>query len=161
MLQSKALYAGSFDPVTQGHLDIIRRAQRIFGSVTVLVMKNGTKKGLFPFKERVTLLRKAVADIPHVTVDCADGLLADYARKHQIKILVRGIRGISDLDAEFAQAHYNHSFNSSLETVFLPADEKLQYISSSIVREIARCGGDFSSLVPADVVRALRQKISR
>ena len=158
MPQSKALYAGSFDPVTYGHLDMIRRAQQLFGSVTVLVMKNGAKKGLFSFKERINLLRQAVADIPHVTIDCADGLLADYARKHQIKILVRGIRGIGDLDAEFAQAHYNHLFNSSLETVFLPADEKLQYISSSAVREIARCGGDLTGLVPPVVQKAFRKK---
>ena len=161
MPQSKALYAGSFDPVTNGHVDIIRRAQQIFGSVTVLVMKNGTKKGLFSFKERVTLLRRAVADIPHVTVDCADGLLADYAQKHQIQILVRGIRGSGDVETEFTQAHYNRLFAPGLETIFLPCAGKWQYVSSSAVREIARCGGDFSSLVPDHVVRALRQKISR
>ena len=157
MKNTTAIYAGSFDPVTNGHLDIIRRAQQIFGSVIVLLMKNGAKNALFSFEERVQLLRQAVAEIPQVTIETADGLLADYARKHG-GILVRGLRGVSDIETEFAQAHYNRLFAPGLETVFLSCDEKWRYVSSSTVREIARCGGELKLLVPACVQEALLRK---
>ena len=160
MKNRTVLYAGSFDPVTNGHLDIIRRAQQIFGTVTVLVMKNGAKNNLFSIEERLALLRLAVAGIPQVTVETADGLLADYARQHNC-ILVRGLRGFSDMETEFTQAHFNRLLAPGLETIFLPCDEKWRYVSSSIVREIARCGGDFSAWVPAAVVPALRDKFLR
>lgn len=153
-----AIFAGSFDPVTNGHLDIIQRAQKLFGSVRVLVMKNGTKKGLFSLQERVNLLREAVADIPQVSVDMAEGLLAEYAWLHQVKILVRAIRRAADVDAELEQAHYNRFFHPEIETVFLAAQDGKQFISSSAVREIVRCGADVSRLVPACVQKALQQK---
>ncbi len=154
-----AIYAGSFDPITNGHLDIIRRAARLFGGLAVVVMKNGAKQPLFSLEERVSLVEKAVASIPGVCVVTAEGLLARYAQAQQVKILVRGIRGINDVENELAQVHYNRFFAPELETVFLPADEKFQYISSSAVREIARCGGDISSLVPPGVEQELRNKL--
>ena len=153
-----AIFAGSFDPVTYGHLDIIKRARKLVGPLVVLVMKNDTKKGLFSFSERVRLLKQAVADIPGVTVETADGLLANYAKKHQIKMLVRALRSSADAPGELLLAHYNRLFNPELETVFLAADTQLQYVSSSAVREIARCGGDVSSLVPSFVQKALAKK---
>ena len=153
-----ALFAGSFDPVTYGHLDIIKRARRIFGPLVVVVMKNGTKSGLFSLKERVQLLKKTTADIPGVTIDTAEGLLANYAKKHQIKILIRAIRSGADTPAELEQAHYNRLFNPELETVFLAPGPNMQFISSSAAREIARCGGDLKTLVPPIVQKALSKK---
>lgn len=153
-----AIFAGSFDPVTYGHLDIIKRARKIFGPLTVVVMKNGSKNGLFSLKERVQLLKKTTADIAGVTIDTADGLLANYAKKHHIKILVRAIRTGADTPSELEQAHYNRLFNTQLETVFLPASENMRFISSSAVREIARCGGDLKTLVPCRVEKALKGK---
>ena len=158
MQKPTAIFAGSFDPVTYGHLDIIQRARKIFGPLVVVVMKNGAKAGLFSFKERVQLLKKTTADIPGVTVDSAEGLLANYAKKNHIKILVRAIRSSADTPAELEQAHYNRLFNAELETVFLASGENKQFISSSIVREIARCGGDLKTLVPACVEKALKGK---
>ena len=152
------IFAGSFDPVTYGHLDIIKRARKIFGPLVVLVMKNGTKNGLFSLTERVGLLKQAVKNIPGVTVDTADGLLADYARKHQIKLLVRAVRSQADMPGELEQVHYNRLFNAQLETVFLAAREDMQYISSSAVREIFRCKGDLTTLVPPCVQKALAKK---
>ena len=153
-----AIFAGSFDPVTYGHLNIIKRARKIFGPLIVVVMKNGNKNGLFSLKERVQLLKKTTADIPGVTVDTADGLLADYAKKHQIKILIRAIRSGADTPAELEQAHYNRLFNPELETVFLAPGEHMRFISSSAVREIARCGGDLKTLVPLVVQKVLSEK---
>ncbi len=160
MKKTIALYAGSFDPVTYGHLDIIFRAKELWGPLVVLVLENGAKKGLFSLAERVDLLKQALADHPDIIVDTAAGLLADYAQKHQLKILVRGIRGGADVESEMAQAHYNRLFNPALETVFLPAREQVQYISSSAVREVARCGGNLDTLVPPCVQRALREKFN-
>jgi len=154
-----AIFAGSFDPVTYGHIDIIKRAQKMFGSLVVLVMKNGAKQGLFTPEERMDLLRQAVAEIPGVVVDTADGLLADYARRHQMKILVRALRSCADTPSELSQAHYNKLFNPELETVFLAADPQFQYVSSSAVREIARCGGDLTTLVPSFVQKMLAKKL--
>ena len=154
-----AIFAGSFDPVTYGHLDIIKRARKIWGPLVVLVMQNGAKKGLFTLQERVRLLKKAVADIPGVSVETAGGLLADYAKKNHIKILVRALRSSADAPGELSQAHYNGLFNPELETVFLVADTLFQYVSSSAVREIARCGGNVSALVPPVVQKALTKKL--
>ncbi len=154
----KAVYAGSFDPVTNGHLDIILRAARLFGGLTVLVMKNAGKTPLFTIQERVALLQQVTAEIPGVEVTCADGLLADYARAHQVKILVRGVRGQADLEPELEAAYFNKKFFPEAETVFLPACAELQHISSSAVKEAVRAGADVSAFVPPQVVQALRAK---
>lgn len=156
----KAVYAGSFDPVTNGHLDIITRAAHLFGGLTVLVMKNEGKTPLFSKEERVAFLTRALCDIPGVTVGTADGLLADYAREHKTSILVRGLRGAADIEPEFAAAYFNKQFYPGAETVFLPARAELKYISSSCVKEAARAGADISSFVPPFVAQALKEKLS-
>ena len=157
-MKLSAVYAGSFDPVTNGHLDIIRRARRLFDSLIVLVMANGTKKPLFTTKERVSLLKEAVADFPRVQVDTADGLLVDYLKKKKISFLVRGLRSSEDLEQELANAHYNKVFLPGVETVFLPTDNALRFVSSSAVREMTRCKADPADFVPPCVARALKKK---
>lgn len=154
----KAVYAGSFDPVTNGHVNIIARAARLFGELTVLVMKNGQKTPLLTVQERCALLQEAVADIPGVRVEAGDGLLADYAQKHGVTVLVRGLRGDSDLEPEFAACYFNKQFCPSAETVFLATDVRWKYVSSSAVKEAARCGGDVSGFVPEAVAKTLQEK---
>lgn len=153
----KVLYAGSFDPVTNGHLDIIRRAQKWAGELTVLVMQNEAKRPLFSLEERVALLREAVND-ERVRVESGSGLTAHYAAAHQIQVLVRGVRGAADCEDEQRQAHYNRCLAPQIETVWLPCRTELQFVSSSAVRELWLAGADVSSLVPPCVVRALAAK---
>ncbi len=153
----KTVYAGSFDPVTNGHLDIIARAAKLFGSVTVLVMKNDQKTPLFSVEERLEFLRKSTAHLSGVTVETAQGLLADYAKKNNVQILIRGLRGAADIEPEFCQAHFNKQFCPTAETVFLPAKPELACISSSALKEAARAGADISAFVPQDVAKALCQ----
>lgn len=159
MKNLKAVYAGSFDPVTNGHLDIIARAAKLFGAVTVLVMKNETKTPLFSVQERVEFLTRAVKEIPGVTVETAEGLLADYARTHDVQILVRGLRGTADIEPEFCAAYFNKKFYPEAETVFLPARAELKYVSSSAVKEAAKAGADISGFVPTFVRSALKEKL--
>lgn len=154
----RALYTGSFDPVTNGHLDIITRAAKLFGGLTVLVMQNSNKTPLFSLQERAEILRQVTANIPGVCVETASGLLADYARGHNIQILVRGVRGAQDIEPEMAAAHVNSQLYPGLETVFLPTSLKWKYVSSSLVKEVAAAGGDISPLVPQAVVKALKNK---
>ncbi len=157
----KAVYAGSFDPVTNGHLDIIIRAAKLFGALTVLVMRNGDKQPIFSLSERVTMLQNCVRDIPGVHVEQAEGLLADYARKNGVKVLVRGLRGACDVEPEFTGAYYNKQFFPGLETVFLAADPSLIHISSSAIKEAVRLGGDVSTLLPQQVAVALKNKFRK
>lgn len=154
----KAIYAGSFDPVTNGHLDIIKRAAKLFGSLTVLVMKNDEKTPLFSIEERVKLLCQVVAHIPGVHVETADGFTADYARARGAGVLVRGLRGPDDLAPEIQLAAFNKNRYPGAETVFFPTAEKWQDVSSSAVKAAARAGEDVSSLVPACVANALKEK---
>lgn len=155
----RALYAGSFDPVTNGHVDIITRATKLFGGLTVLVMQNSQKTPLFSLQERVELLRQVTADIPGVQVKTASGLLADYARQHQAQILVRGVRGEQDVEPELAAAHFNSQFCPGLETIFLPTSLTWKYVSSSLVKEAALAGGDIASFVPPAVAKAVKNKL--
>ena len=152
----KAVYAGSFDPVTNGHLDIISRAARLFGGLTVLVMKNGQKTPLLSIEKRVELLKQVTKNIPGVTVDTAAGLLADYARKHDVQVLVRGLRGAEDAEPELAAAYFNKQFFPRAETVFFPTELSLKYISSSAVKEALRAGADISAFVPKEVAQTLK-----
>lgn len=156
----KVVYAGSFDPVTNGHLDIIGRAANLFGGLTVLVMKNETKTPLFSVQERMEFLMHAVKDIPGVTVEAAEGLLADYARKNNVQILVRGLRGVADIEPELTAAYFNKKFYSGAETVFLPARAELKYVSSSTVKEAVKAGADIGDLVPSFVAEALQERLS-
>ena len=146
-----AICPGSFDPVTLGHLDIITRASKLFDKVIVVVMSNAAKSPLFTQIERMELLQKAVAEagISNVTVDCYDGLLADYARMRQATAIVKGLRAVSDFEYEFQQALTNKKLNPELETIFFTADSDSMYLSSSMVREVASMGGDISNFVPA------------
>lgn len=159
MSMLKAVYAGSFDPVTNGHLDIITRAVKLFGGLTVLVMKNETKTPVFSEEERVAFLTRATRDIPNVKVEAVGGLLADYARANKVQILVRGLRGAEDIEPEFAAAYFNKKFYPGAETVFLPARAELKYVSSSSVKEAVKAGADISGFVPSFVAQSLQEKI--
>ena len=153
-----AVYAGSFDPVTNGHMDIIRRARDVFGAVIVLVMPNACKRPLFTAQERVELLRQALQGEENVRVESAEGLLTDYLKKNGLKVLVRGLRGGGDLEHELANAFYNKQFYASAETVFLPGRPEYAFLSSSAVREAFSYGADVSALVPPGVAKALQRK---
>ena len=145
------LYAGSFDPVTNGHLSLIRRASEKFDRVFVAVMKNAQKQGAFPVSERVEMLEKVCAPYENVSVLTADGLTCELAKRLQAGILLRGLRGAQDLEVEMTMARINHRLNPDLETVFLPPEEGCEMVSSSMVREIAALGGDIDSFVPPAV----------
>lgn len=159
MNAKKAIYTGSFDPITNGHLDIIRRARDVFGALTVLVIPNGAKNPLFSLEERYALAAEALAHEPGVTVAAAHGgLLADYLKQNGFGVIVRGLRGAQDVEHEFTNAYYNHAFYPEAETLFFPARTEWIHISSSAVREAARYGADVSRWVPGCVARALAEK---
>jgi len=147
-----AIYPGSFDPITLGHLNIIRRASKIFDKVVVCVMVNSAKQPMFSREERVDLIRRVVKRLPNVTVDTSDILLADYAKQYEGAVLLKGLRAMSDFESEFQLALINKTMNPNLDTVFLTSSEKYTYISSSVVKEIARYGSDLSKLVPREIL---------
>jgi len=150
-----AIYPGSFDPVTFGHLDIIDRATRIFDKVVVSVFVHSSKKHLFPIEKRVEMLKAALKGRRNVSVECFEGLLVDYAKKKRTNLVIRGLRAISDLDYEFQIAAVNRTLSPDIETVFLMPRQRYTYLSSSVVRDIAHFRGDVSKLVPAHVVKAI------
>ncbi len=145
------LYAGSFDPVTNGHLSLIRRAAERFGRVFVAVMKNPQKRGTFSVEERLRMLETVCTPFKNVQVVTADGLTSALAARLKATVLLRGLRGVQDLESELVMARINHRLNPELETVFLPPEEGCEAVSSSIVREIASLGGDIDSFVPPEV----------
>ncbi len=155
-----ALVPGSFDPVTYGHLDIIRRTKGLFQDVRVVVARNSSKSSLFTTEERVEMLGKLCAEMDRVVVDSFDGLLVDYARQHGATAIVKGLRFVSDFEYELQMALANHRLNSELETVFLPTGLQYSDLSSSIVKEIARHGGAVEGLVPEIVQQRLRAKFA-
>jgi len=155
----KAIYPGSFDPVTYGHIDLIKRAQEIFSEVIVSVAHNPQKHPLFSVKERVEMLKKATEDMPGVTVESFDGLVVDYALKHKSKVLIRGLRMISDFEYEFQMALTNRKLNPQVETIFLMPQESFSYISSKLLKEAAFLGADLSAFLPDYVEKALRRKL--
>ncbi|MGQ9512076.1 pantetheine-phosphate adenylyltransferase [Thermodesulfitimonas sp.] len=155
-----AVYPGSFDPVTNGHLDIIVRARALFDRVIVAVAENPHKKPLFPVSERVAMLRSVLADFPYVKVDAYSGLTVHYARKQGACAIIRGLRAISDFENEFVMALTNKKLAPEIETLFLMTEAKYSFISSSAVKEVAFYGGCLKDMVPPLVEAALRAKFS-
>lgn len=147
-----AIYPGSFDPVTLGHLNIIKRAAACFDKLIVCVMVNSNKRGMFTPDERVELLRRATARFANVEVDFSDELLAAYAKRRGAHVVVKGLRAVSDYEQEVQMAVINRKLNPDLETMFLASSEKYTYISSTIVKEMARYGTDLSEFVPCEIV---------
>jgi len=155
----KAIYAGSFDPVTYGHIDLIKRALEIFSEVIVAVAHNPHKKPLFSVKERAAMLKKVTSDLKGVIVDDFHGLVVDYAHKQRTKVLIRGLRMISDFEYEFQMALTNRKLSPDIETIFLMPQESYSYLSSRLLKEAASLGADLSSFVPDFVEKALKKKL--
>jgi pantetheine-phosphate adenylyltransferase len=154
-----AVYPGSFDPITNGHIDIIKRASKMYDKLIVAVLVNKEKNSLFTIQERVDIIRESVKDIKNVTVDSFSGLFVDYCLKNNISVSIRGLRAMSDFEIELQMAHVNDFLSKSkVETVFLATNTQYSYISSSIVKEIAMFGGDYSHLVPDNVFKKLSEK---
>ena len=156
-----AICPGSFDPVTLGHIDIIKRACSTFDSVIVVVMYNSAKTANFTPEERVAMIKKSTADIPNVSVEAYDGLLADYAKAKNAKAIVKGLRAVSDFEYEFQMALTNKKLNPDAETVFFTTRAENMYLSSSVVREVARMGGDISDFVPECVKQEIIERLSK
>lgn len=153
-----AVVPGSFDPVTNGHLDIIHRAAKIFENVRVVVMHNSAKRGLFTAEERMTLLHEATSHLPNVVIETSPGLLIDYVRSVNASVIVRGLRAVSDFEYEMQITSMNRMLDEEIETFFVMTKSQYSFLSSSIVKEVAQYGGDVSSLVPANVLKALHEK---
>jgi pantetheine-phosphate adenylyltransferase len=153
-----ALCPGTFDPVTNGHLDIVRRAARLFERVVVAVVENPAKEPLFEVTERVEMLGEAVTELDNVEVDSFAGLLVDHARSRGIGVIVKGLRAVTDFDYELQMAQMNRQL-AEVETCFIPTSPRWSYLSSSVVKEVARYGGDVSGLVPDHVVRRLKERL--
>lgn len=151
----KAVYPGSFDPPTLGHVDILRRAAGLFDEVIVAVGANTAKKPMFSLEERVAMLKEIVAELPNVQVLPFDGLLVNFATQHDASAVIRGLRAVSDFENEFQMALANRTLAPNLETVFLMTSAEVMFVSSSIVKEIASLGGDVSGLVPKNVAARL------
>jgi len=156
-----AVYPGSFDPPTNGHLDVLRRAAKLAGTLYVAVATNTSKKPLFTVEERVELLRKTTADVPNVKVDHFNGLLVDYAQQVGASAIFRGLRAVSDFEYEFQMALTNRQLNKDVETLFLMPSEEYSYLSSHMIKEIARLGGNLSPFVPPEVAELMRHKHAR
>jgi len=154
-----ALCPGTFDPVTNGHLDIIERASRLFDPVVVAVLDNTSKRRLFTVEERVGMLKEAVHDLDHVEISAFSGLLVDYARERGIKAIVKGLRAVTDFDYELQMAQMNSQMGG-IETFFVSTSPQWSYLSSSLIKEIARFGGDVSKLVPPHVAERLAERFS-
>jgi len=154
------IYPGSFDPVTNGHLDIIRRASCIFDQVIVVVMQNQRKSPTFSADERMDLLRQVTRTLPNVEVDTSTLLLGAYAAKRDAHVLVKGLRAMSDFELEFQMALINRKLYDNLDTVFLTTSENNQYLSSSMVKEIGTLGGNISPFVPPEILETVRNKLT-
>jgi pantetheine-phosphate adenylyltransferase len=150
---------GSFDPVTNGHLDIVSRASRLYDEVVVAVLVNKSKAGLFTVEERMDMLTVVTADYPNVRIDSFHGLLVDYCRAHDIPVVVKGLRAVSDFDYELQMAQMNHGL-AGVETMFMATNPLYSFLSSSLVKEVAMFGGDVSGLVPPAVLQRLAARLS-
>jgi pantetheine-phosphate adenylyltransferase len=154
-----AIYPGSFDPLTNGHLDVVQRAARLFDRVIIAVAENDSKHPLFTQAERIELVQKSVARLPNVKTDSFNGLLVEYVASKKAHAIVRGLRAVSDFEFEFQLALMNRKLDESIETIFMMPKDTYTFLSSRIVKEIARLGGDVSSFVPAHVQTALQDKL--
>ncbi|WP_349255802.1 pantetheine-phosphate adenylyltransferase [Mesotoga prima] len=157
----KAVYPGSFDPITYGHIDLVERCSKIFDEVLVLVMENVNKKHFFSHEERIEMVRCGVSHLENVTITTYNGLLVDFARASDVRILIRGLRAVSDFELELQMAHANKAMLPELETLFLMTDTSNSFISSSMVREIAAFGGDISKWVPPCVQEEFKRKLGK
>ena len=155
-----AIYPGSFDPVTIGHLNIIRRASEIFDKLTVCVMVNAGKNPMFSLEERVDLIKRVTSDLPNVEVDFSGELLAEYARKKGKCVIVKGLRAGSDFENEFQMAMINHKLTPDLDTMFLTAEHQYTYLSSSVVKELGSYGVDLTDFLPEEIIPDFQRKIN-
>jgi pantetheine-phosphate adenylyltransferase len=155
-----AIYPGSFDPITSGHLNIIRRAASIFDKLIVCVMVNSAKKPMFSREERVDMIRQVTEDISNVEVDSSDELLAEYAKRRGSCVIVKGLRAGSDFENEFQMALINHKINPTLDTMFLTAEHQYMYLSSSTVKELGNYDVDLSDFLPLEIVPVFKQRIA-
>ncbi len=155
----RAIYPGSFDPVTNGHLDVIRRSSKMVDELIVGVLNNNAKMPLFSVEERVRILKEVTKDIPNVRIYPFDGLLIDFAAKMEAGVVIRGLRAITDFEYELQMSQTNHKLNPDVETIFLTTSIEYSYLSSTTVKEIASYGGDITQFVPEAVVGKLEQKM--
>ena len=156
-----AIYPGSFDPVTSGHLNIIQRAANIFDKLIVCVMVNAGKNPMFTLEERVELIRRVTKDLPNVEVDSSSELLADYAKRRGSCVIVKGLRAGSDFENEFQMALINHKINPELDTMFLTAERQYMYLSSSTVKELGTYGVDLSDFLPKEIIPDFQERIEK
>ena len=157
----RAIYPGSFDPVTYGHLDIIRRSCKIVDELVVGVLNNNAKMPLFSVEERVKMLKEVTKDLDNVKVVPFDGLLVEFARQQKARLVIRGLRAITDFEYEIQMSQTNHKLEPEVETMFLTTNLKYSYLSSTIVREVAAFGGDISQFVPETVAKSIKEKMSQ
>ena len=155
-----AIYPGSFDPITSGHLNIIRRAASIFDKLIVCVMVNAGKNPMFTLNERVELIRRVTKDLPNVEIDCSSELLAEYARRKGSCVIVKGLRAVSDFESEFQMAMVNHKLNPDLDTMFLTSEHQYMYLSSSTVKELGFYDVDLSDFLPEQIIPVFKQRIA-
>jgi len=154
-----AIYPGSFDPITLGHLDILKRASTLFDKVIIAVAVNPEKKPMFSQESRLKMIMDVTNNIQNIEVDCFTGLLVDYAKNKNVQVIIRGIRALSDYEYEFNMALMNRSLEETITTTFLVAHQNYTHLSSSLVREVAGLGGDVSNLVPKNVIEELKRKL--
>jgi pantetheine-phosphate adenylyltransferase len=160
-MENRVLYPGSFDPITNGHVDIIERGLKLFDSIVVAVLKNPKKRGLFSTKERVAMILEIFAHEPKISVQAFDGLLVDFAKKNQARIVIRGLRAISDFEFEFQMALMNRKLDEETETLFMMPSVGYSFLSSRMVKEVFFLGGSVHNLVPEIVEKKLEQKLSQ
>ena len=153
-----AIYPGSFDPITLGHLNIIKRAALCFDKLIVCVMVNSQKNGLFTPEERVELIRRVVSQLPNVEVDASSILLAEYAKQRRARVIVKGLRAVSDFEAEVQMSVINRKLNHNVDTMFLPSHEKYTYLSSTVVKEMVRYGVELSDFLPREIIQDVKKK---
>ena len=153
-----AVYPGSFDPCTNGHLDIIRRASKLFDKVVVAVLINEKKNPLFTLEERVSMLKLATKDIPNIEICSFSGLLANFMKENNYSVIIKGLRAVSDYEYEFQMALTNRALYDKIETVFMPCSSEFMFLSSSIVKEVAKYNGDLSGLVPAELAETIKRR---